>query len=60
VLFEIFSNFTLGKVRDLNYELLFALVKGKIGKSRGKKKFGGMGREIFNTFLLVGLGVVRF
>jgi hypothetical protein len=33
--------------------------KGKNGKSGGEKKFGGVGRETFNTFLLVGLGVVR-
>jgi hypothetical protein len=29
------SEFTLGKVRDLNSELLFAWFKGKNGKSRG-------------------------
>jgi hypothetical protein len=49
VLSKFFSEFTLGKVRDLNSELLFALVQGqkwKIGRG-GEKEFGRVGREKF-------------
>jgi hypothetical protein len=37
----VFSEFTLGKFRDLNSELLFTLFKSKNGKPGGEKEFGG-------------------
>jgi hypothetical protein len=44
---EIFSKFTLGKFRDLNFELLFLpWFKGKNGKSGGgEKELGGDGKR---------------
>jgi hypothetical protein len=50
---EIFSEFTIGKVRDLIYELLFTLVRRQKWKTGGWKKSSGrgMGRENFQIQL---------
>jgi hypothetical protein len=52
---EIFSEFTLGKVQDLNSELLLPLFKGKNGKLESENEFGGWEEKNsdFNLFVFL-------